>query len=136
MTCPFSKLGLSNVLWFAHFNSLLLLRLVLSLLLFRSKHATQPFWHHPQLEYIDIALSSGTPLTCSHAGSTECQGDEGTTEVSLGSCVRGFLELNSDPRNTARQEKGHSPFIGLAVRCRRTEKISLAFLSFSVKRKR
>jgi len=30
-------------------------------------------------------------------------------------CIRGFLELNNDPRNTAKREKDHSPFIGLAT---------------------
>lgn len=81
MTCPFSKLGLSNVLWSAHFNSLLLLPLVLTLLLFRREHAIRLFWHHPQLAYVDIALSSGTPVSGPHAGITEGQGDEDTTET-------------------------------------------------------
>lgn len=129
MTCPFSKLGLSGVLWSAHFNSLLLLHLVLSLLLFRSKSAVRLFWHRPQLAYVDSSLQwpSSELLSCwYYRGSRWC------SWALVLNCIRGFLELNNDLRNTVKREKDRSPFIGLAGWYRRTGKINLTFLSISV----
>lgn len=115
MTCPFSKLGLSNVLWSAHFNSLLLWHLVLSLLLFWSEHCIQHSWHHPRLAWNATALSRGTPGSCSGAAVIEGQGDKIPLQCGRALVLGCILQFSDAPRNAVEWEKGNNHFIGLAV---------------------
>lgn len=110
MTCPFSKLGLSDVLWSAHFNSLLLLHLVLSLPLFWSEHCIQHCWHHPRLAWNATALSRGAPGSCSGAAVVEGQGDENTSAVWSSSCAGLYFRTEWCSEKSSWVGKGKQPF--------------------------
>lgn len=110
MTCPFSKLGLSDVLWSAHFNSLLLLHLVLSLPLFWSEHCIQHCWHHPRLAWNATALSRGAPGSCSGAAVIEGQGDENTSAVWSSSCAGLYFRTERCSEKCSWVGKGKQPF--------------------------